>query len=428
MWSAASVLVGIVIGSGIFRVPSTVAAASGTVGLIALIWVAGGLFALCGALSIAELATMFPRPGGGFVYLHETYGPLPAFLSGWTDLLLAGPAASGAVALIFAGYAGVFVPLGDGGERVVAIALIVLLSAAQIRSVRLGAAIQNASTGAKFFALLLLCGALLLFGDHEGSALTAGSGGVETSWSGVGVALIAVLWTWDGWSNVAALAGEVRDPGKTLPRAILIGLAAVFLVYAAANGAFLSVLSHDAVANSSFVAADAATRVFGTAGAALTAALVMLSTFGGLNGLIMTHARLPYAMAEMDLFFPRVAAVHPRFQTPHVAILISSGLAVAFVAVSSFEQLAATVILAEWPFYALTVAAVLVLRRRIPTAIRPYRTPGYPVVPLLFVVGSLGLFTAGFIGQPLEASLGVAVILGGLPAYYLWRAVGRGRK
>jgi basic amino acid/polyamine antiporter, APA family len=426
VWSAAAVLVGSTIGSGIFRVPS-IAAETGSIGAVALLWLLGGAVAVTGALTLAELATMMPRSGGIYVYLREAYGPLPAFLFGWTRLLLLQPALLGGIAMVFAAYASVFFPLGDVGTRILAGSLVVLLAGANIRSVHWGAAVQNASTVAKIVALAGLAGVAFLFGDPAGGAFAqpASAPAAGVGLGAFGIALIAVLWTYDGWADVTYMAGEVRDPARTLPRALIGGSAAIVAIYLLVNAAYLYVLPLDEMAASRLVAADAAARVFGAAGASLVAALVMLSTFGALNGTVMSGPRVFFALAGDGLFFRRFAAVHPRFETPHTAIALAAVLGVGYISVRTFEQLAEAFVLGLWPFHVLAVGAVFLLRRSRPDAVRPYRTFGYPVVPLVFLSASVAMLLNALIRQPASTMLSFGIILAGVPAYYTWRAVVR---
>ena len=425
VWSAAAVLVGSTIGSGIFRVPSAVAADAGSVGAALLVWVAGAVVALFGALTLAELATLFPRSGGIYIFLREAYGPLPAFLFGWTELLVIRPAALGAIAMIFAQYLGAFFPLSDGGVRVIAAVAIAVLAAANIRSIVWGAAVQNASTLAKVVALAGLALVAFVFGSGEGGALAEPWSFEPRSWGGLGVALVAALWAYDGWADLTFVAGEVRDPERVLPRALLWGVGVVILVYLTVNLAYLYVLPLEGMAESRLVAADAATQIFGRAGATVIAGLVVLSTFGALNGSTMTGPRILYAMADDGLFFRVIAAVHPRYGTPYAAIGLAALLGIAYVSIRTFEQLAGAFILGIWPFYALAVGAVFVLRRRRPELVRPYRAVGYPVVPVIFLLASVAMLVNALIEEPVEAGLSLGVIVAGIPVYYAWRALGR---
>ena len=419
--SAAAVLVGSTIGSGIFRVPSEVAAQVGTVGAIMMIWLLGAVVMLFGALTIAELAAMFPRSGGVFVFLREAYGPLPAFLFGWTELLLIRPSALGAIAMIFAEYLDRLVPLGERGVPLVAAAAIALLAAANIRSVTWGAAVQNVSTVATVSALVGLTIVLLALGDGSVGSFASPVEWSPLTWGGFGVAMVSVMWAYDGWADLTFIAGEVKDPGRTMPRALLSGAATIAVIYLCVNLAYLYVLSPTDLAASPLVAADAMTRIFGAIGASVIAALVMVSTFGALNGSTMTGPRILYALADDGLFFSPVAAVHKRFQTPYVAIGLAAALGIAYVSVRSFEQLASSFILGIWPFYALAVGAVFLLRRRRPDAERPYRTFGYPVVPIVFLLGALYMLGNALIEQPLSTMRDFSIILIGIPVYSAWR-------
>ncbi len=425
VWSAAAVLVGSTIGSGIFRVPSTVAGDVGTVGAAILLWIVGGLVALFGALTLAELAALFPRSGGIYVYLKEAYGDLPAFLFGWTELLVIRPSAYGAIAMIFAEYLQTFVPMTDVQVRLVAAAAIAVVAAANYRSVLFGAAIENATTAAKVLALVAVAVLAFAFGDPARGAFAGAIAFSPTTWGGFGVALIAVLWAYDGWADLTFLAGEVKDPSRTLPRALLGGTLAIIVIYMIVNAAYFYVLPIGDMAGSELVAADAAVRIFGQIGASIIAALVMLSTFGTLNGSMMTGPRILWAMADDGLLFRPIARVHPRFETPHVAILVAAALGIAYVSIRTFEQLADAFILGIWPFYALAVGAVFMVRARRPDLERPYRTVGYPIVPLVFLVASVVMLLNALVEQPTSTAFDFGVILVGVPVFYGWRRVRR---
>ncbi len=390
-----------------------------------LVWVIGGIISLCGALTIAELAALFPRAGGIYAYLREAYGPLLAFLFGWSWFFIRSAASAGTT-LVFVGYLGTLVPLGDTAQRMVAVALILLVGAANYRSVRLGAAIQNASTVAKVLAILLVAAALFALGEVGGGVLGEPIGLAPRSWSGVGVALIAALFAYDGWVAATLIAGEVRDPERALPRALATGTAVIVATYLIINAAYLFALPLADVARSQAVAVDAMTRVAGRAGASVVAALVMLSTFGGLNAGLLTGPRVYFAMAEDGLFFRRVAAVHPRYQTPHVAVAIVVALTALNASLRTFEQLAEAFVLLLYPFLALTVAAVFVLRRRRPELERPYRTAGYPVVPLVFLVGTVAMLGNALLERPATTLISIGIGAAGVPMYAWWRRTGAG--
>jgi amino acid transporter len=425
--SAAAVVVGMIIGSGIFRVPATVAEQTGSWPWSLAIWTIGGIIALAGALCIAEMAAMDPRSGGVFVYIRETYGPLPAFLFGWTDFLIIRPGTMAAVGLIFASYMGAFLPLSMNEQRGVSAILTILLTAAHYRSVGWGAALQNLSSIAKALALLFVAVAIFLLGDPSQGAFASERTISTVSLARGGVALIAVMWAYDGWADVSAMAGEVKDPGRNLPRAIIGGMAVVLLSYVAINLAYFYTLPAGDVAKSTLVAADAVGPIFGRAGSSLIAALVMLATFGTANATVMTGSRFIYAMADDGLFFRRFAAVHPKFRTPHISVAGIGVLGVLYATSRTFEQLTAAIILGEWPFYMLAVGAVIVWRIRAPDRPRPFRAPLYPVLPIVFVGASLLLVVNALFTDTKLTMLSFGIIATGVPAYLMWqRYVRRG--
>jgi amino acid transporter len=420
LWSAIAVLVGTTIGSGIFRVPSTVAADVGSLGAIALIWLLGALVALFGALTLAELAAMFPRSGGIYVFLREAYGPLPAFLFGWTELLVIRPSALGAIAMIFATYSASLVGAPEGSVRWIAAAAIALLALANVRSVMWASAIMNATTAAKIAALAGVALIAFAFGNPANGALVGPFTFAPYSWGGFGVALIAVMWAYDGWADLTFVAGEVKDPARAMPRALVMGTLLVVALYLAVNLAYMYVLPIDLMARSRLVAADAAAAIFGAVGASIISALVMLSAFGALTGSTLTGPRILFAMAEDGLFFRPIAKVHPTYQTPYTAILMTSALGVAYVSIREFEALAGDFILGIWPFYALAVGAVFTLRRSRADIERPYRTAGYPIVPLVFLLASVLMLGNSLLENPISTGRDFAIILAGVPVYFAW--------
>ena len=426
-WEATLIVIGVTIGSGIFRVPASVADAVGSAPGVAAVWIIGGVIALCGALALAELAAAIPEPGGVFVYLREVYGPAVAFLFGWMYLFV-GPTGSAAVALVFAEYLGRLVGLSAVGVRLVAAGVIVFAAAASYRSVRGASAMQGVATLGKVGALAAIVVTAFLFGDGNAGAFAAGAPApAEARWSGVGLALVAALWAYNGFQDMLPVAGEVRDPMRALPRALIAGTAIVVAVYLSANAAYLYVLPYAALRTSALVASDAMVRIVGPVGAAAVASAVMVSTFGTVNALVLTQPRVFYAMADAGLLFRPLARVHPRFATPHVAIVAYAVVAVIGVWSRSFEQLAEVFVLGVWPFLALAVAGVLVLRRTRPELARPYRTPWSPAVPLIFVAATLWVVGSALVARPVTTLAGIGLTLSGLPVYALWRyAASRG--
>jgi amino acid transporter len=418
--NAVAVSIGITIGSGIFRVPATVAGLLHDPGSVVLCWVLGGVMALCGALTFAELGASLPRSGGMFAYLLEGFGPLPAFLFGWAELTVVRAAALGAIATIFAEYLGYFIPLTASEVREVAALTIVVVGVLNYVGVRRAAAVLSVTTYAKFVAVVALA---LLACTARGATVAH----FTPVWSGalslslIATALVPVMWTYDGWADLAFIGGEIRDPQKTLPRALIAGSVGVALVYLLLNLAFIYVLPLPEMAGSKLIATTVATRIplLAGIGTGLIAGLVMLATFSGLNASMMVGARVFYAMGDRGLLFRAVARVSPRFDTPSVAIVICTALGVVYVLENDFAQLADKFILGIWPFYALTVAAVFVLRRRRPELPRPYRVWGYPIVPAVFLLASAGMVVNALITDPANTGITLLIIAVGLPVYWL---------
>ena len=423
--NAVAVLVGITIGSGIFRVPATVAGQLHDPGPVILCWILGGLVAMCGALTVAELAGALPRSGGIFAYLLESFGPVPAFMFGWTELAIVRAAALGATSTIFAEYLGYFVQLSPQQVRYVAAGAIILIGVINYLGVQRAAVVMTFATVAKYVAVMAL--GALAFSASTGSAshfVPAWGSGLHVSL--LATALISVMWTYDGWADLAFMGGEVKDPQRTLPLALIIGTLCVMLVYLVVNIGFMYVLPLPQMAASKLVATTVAERIplFGGFGAGIIAALVLVSTFSGLNGSMMTGPRIFFAMADRGLFFRGVARISPRFKSPSVAIWLATALGVIYVLQNDFAQLADKFILGIWPFYALAVAGVYVLRRKRPDLERPYRAVGYPVVPALFLIASVGMVVNALITDPVNTGVTFGIILAGAPIYYVWRRFG----
>lgn len=429
--SAIAVVIGSTIGSGIFRSPAGIAdKLPGPLPMLS-VWVMGGIFALCGALTLAEVASALPRTGGIYVFVREGWGRLPAFLLGWGQLVMIRAASLGAIAITFSEYAHRVLGIDPvAPEHVMqvrfgAAAAIGLTGLFNILGVRLGSAVTNVTTLAKYGGLVfIVCIALALglpsTGGHYTPAIPSGS----ISISAFGLALVSTLWAFDGWADLSYAAGEVKDPQKTLPRALIGGTLMVIAIYLLANVAYLAVMPIEEIRTSKLVAADVAQRLIGPAGVVFVAVTVMLSTFGTLNASLFTTPRIFFAMSEDKLFFPAVAKVHPKFGTPWVAIALTASLGAIFVLTRTFEQLADTFVTAFIPFYALAVASVFRLRGR-PGYNPSFRVPGYPVVPLLFVASVVYLLANGFVNPGSRwMTVGVfAVLLAGAPVFYL--TVGR---
>jgi len=435
LFSAVAVLVGSTIGSGIFRTPALIARRVPAPVPMLAVWVLGGALVLCGALTYAELAGMHPRSGGVYVYVREGFGRLPAFLMGWSELLVIRASALGAIATVFAEYLlrslGID-PTLPGNARAVhdlAAVAIAVTAAFNYVGVRWSALILNLTTTAKYGALVLLVVVAFAighgdFGHFAGMTPAAGS----TLDAGLfGLALVSVLWAYDGWADVSFVSGEVRNPRKNLPRALLLGTGAVVAIYLLVNAAYMYLMPLADVARSPLVAADAAQLLVGRVGVGIVAVVVMISTFGTLAGSMLTGPRIFFAMADDGLFFRGVARVHPRFKTPSVAIVLTAGMGIAYVLLRTFEQLADTFVLALWPFYALAAASIFVLRRRKPDADRPVRVWAYPLPPILFLLSAVLILGNALLTDIGGTALAFGVILSGLPAYWVWLRLRRGK-
>ena len=421
-WSLAAITVGIVIGSGIFRSPSEIAGLVGTPGNVLIVWLIGGLVTMCLALSLAELAAMFPRSGGLYSYLQEAFGDRAAFLFGWTFFLI-NPANWAAVALIFADYITAVSPHSGSDSKWIATGAILLVSLVNIVSIRLSSQFNWVFTVVKGLALLGLSAGILLL--SQGISLPGVDPEFRPTVGGWGAALIAVLWPFEGVAAAAALAGEVKNPRRNLPLGLIGGTLFVMLTYLLVNAAFLSALSVPAIAASPFVAADAARAVMGDWGSSIIAIAAIVATFGALLAGATCDPRVLFAMAEDRLFFTKVGAIHRRFQTPHIAIRVTALLAVAYVWVRTFEELAAQFVLGMWVFYGWCVIGLIKLRRTRPDLPRPYKVPWYPFLPVIFVLASGALLANAFVEMPVTSLANLVVILLGLPIYWLWTSARR---
>ncbi len=416
-------LIGSTIGSGIFRVPASVAERLQEPGPVLLAWVIGGVIALFGALTLAELAGALPRSGGVFAYILEAFGPLPAFLFGWSELTVIRASALGAIATIFAEYLGHFVPLTPMQIRWVAAGAVVTVGLLNYLGVNRAAVLMNVSTVAKYGALAALV--LLAFTVGQGSTshfTPAWRSGIDLSL--LATALIAIMWTYDGWADLSFMGGEVRNPGRTLPLALILGTSGILVIYLLLNLAYVYLVPLPEMARSPLIAATAAERIplLGRHAGGAISAVVMLSCFSTLIGSMMTGPRIFFAMADRGLFFQVIARVSPRYHSPSVAIWLATALGVVYVLLNDFQQLADKFILGIWPFYALAVGAVFVLRRSRPDLPRPYRTWGYPLVPLLFLLASLAMVVNALWTDPVNTGITFGIILLGIPAYLAWRA------
>jgi APA family basic amino acid/polyamine antiporter len=424
----ALLVIGSVIGSGIFLVPGGVLTqSSGSVGLAMLAWLFGGVLSFLGALTYAELGAMQPHAGGLYLYIRDAFGRLPAFLYGWVIFfcICAGTVATLAVAS--STYLEQFIRLGPVGRKVVSVLIVAAIAWLNVRGTRISVTALNWGTGIKVAALAFLIVVLPFFGPGLGQVdpwfppdLNIGI------LSGVGLAMISVLWAYEGWQYATFVAGEVKDPQRNLPSGLAIGTLALIVIYVAANLAYLAALGPEGVGRSERVAAEAMQASFGPTAARLIAIPIIISMVSAAHSVILTMPRTFFAMARDGLFFRQLGDVHPRWGTPAFAIIAGSIVAALLSLIGGFDQLLSYVIFVGWMFYGLAGASIFVFRRTRADAPRPFRCPGYPLTPLLFVLSAAAIVINAIFTQPLRQTLlGVGVVATGIPAYLIWRSRSR---
>jgi len=439
LWGAVSIVVGTIIGSGIFLVPKTMVLRTGSPEMVFFVWIFGGLLTLAGALTYAELASMYDESGGEYVYLREAYGPMFGFLYGWTQMWVAKAGSIATLATAFFYYLANFqpnlqtvftrlpIPLGPNWApievsygQLLAMAVILGLGFLNYFGVKIGGGVQVGVTILKvgLIAVIIVVG----LGSSQGAVSNLSTsipvtGGVAAFFG----ALVAALWAYDGWNNVTMVAGEIRDPQRNLPRALTFGTLGVVGIYLLTNLAYFYVLPAADVSTSDRVAATMMDRILGAPGAAAVSVAAMISIFAALNGSILAGARVPFAMARDGLFFPKVATIHPKYHTPSVSIRLLSVWSALLVLTGRYDELFTYVIFASWILYAMATASVIVLRRKRPDLPRPYKTIGYPVVPILFVLVAGALIVSTLQSSPTESIKGLVLIFAGLPFYFYWK-------
>lgn len=444
LFDSTMMLVGIVIGSGIFLTTGIMAESIPSGGLILLAWVVGGLLTLAGALTYAELGVMMPEAGGQYVYLREAYGHLAGFLFGWILFWIAMTGSIAALGVAFSEYLGYFFPALSTSNVIMtfdlpvfgsvihyslsvgqlfAAFLIAALSVFNYVGVKPGKMIQNVFTVMKIGLILILI--ILGFTIGKGHAIDlsirpAGMGFSEML-TGFGVALIAVSWAFDGWHNLNYVAGEIRDPARNLPRALIAGTLLITLIYLLVNCLYLYALPVEEMSGVVRIAEKSTSALFGASSAGLVTTVVLISIFGALNGSVFVGPRVYYAMARDGLFFRRAAEIHPRFETPGAAIFVQAVWAIVLTLSGTFEQLFTFVMFITIVFWVAATASVFTLRKKYPDLPRPYKTWGYPWVPALFIIASSGLVINTLIARPVESLAGVVLAVSGIPVYYFWR-------
>jgi len=414
LFSGTMAVVGGIIGGGIFRTPATVAERVSSAGMVLVMWIAGGVVALIGAFCFGELGQRRPRAGGGYVYLRETWGPLPAFLYGWTLVLVIATGAIAAVAVTFANYALALAGLSDRFTVPLAVGTIALLAGINYVGVRPAAITQNIFTVLKLAALaaLIAAGLFLAVPSNVPTFQPSGAG------AGFGAALVPILFTYGGWQQTNFIAEEIIEPEKNLPRALVLGVTIVVAVYLLANLAYLRVLGVAGLARSTAPAADVMVAVLGPAGGKLIAAGIAVSTFGFLNLVILVTPRVLQAMAADGVFFAKLAELHPVHRTPAAAIVALAACAALLTLSKTFGQLVDYVTFGDWIFFGLTVAGLFIYRAREPNA--AFKVPGYPWTPALFVLAAAYVVVSAVLSNPKNAGIGALLIGAGVPVFWLW--------
>ena len=425
-----ALIVGITIGSGIFRTPPTIAGLVPNPLVIMGLWTAFGLVSICGALALAELSTMLPRAGGLYVFLREAYGDAAAFVFGWLYVLITTPTTIAALSVVFAEFLLNLLgrPVDVANVQLIALAAIITLTGANVLGARVGAAVSEVTTLVKVTALAAIILGAFLLGHGSFSNFTAG-GAVQGS--GLARAVAAVIWTYDGWVAVSMIAGEVVAPERLMKRIIITGMLVIVTLYVGANLAYLymmpvSIMAHQKEA----IARTVMTAIAGPASGVLIMLAIMTSVYGALNGNLLAKPRVAYAMARDGLIFSFLGNTHPRWSTPWAAVLIQSVVGIIMVLVlRDYDALITYFVVVEWAALIFAVGAVFVLRRKMPDAPRPFRTPAYPLVPILFVVGTVMGLSAIVWGQILVGNFapiyGLGIAVAGFPVHYLWKRLKR---
>ncbi|HWW86930.1 MAG TPA: amino acid permease [Vicinamibacterales bacterium] len=421
------IVVGTVIGSGIFLTPGAVVQSAGSGGVALIVWLVGGVLSLLGALTFAELGAAKPESGGLYVYLRDAFGPLVAFLYGWTMFLVIGSGSLATLGAAFPRYVGIFVSLPPGAAQAVSVAMIALVTAVNIRGTRQSADTQGLATVIKVSVILLMAVVLIAVGSWGPKDLTAAQPWWphSFSWSVVSgglTAMIGVLWAYEGWQYVTFSAGEALDPQHTFARGIILGTASLIAIYELANIGYLRALGPAGVAMSNRVASEATSLILGGWAGKLLAAIILISIFSASNGLVLTLPRLFYAMARDGLFFARLATIHPRFGTPAAAIIGTTLWSTVLVLSGTFEQLLTYVVFMSWLWFALAALAIFAYRRRPQLTPRPFSTPGYPMTPVVFIAAALMIVGNTIVAQPVQSLIGLGLALLGVPVYFFWRA------
>jgi APA family basic amino acid/polyamine antiporter len=453
--AAVMAVAGSMIGSGIFRKPSTMAQQLMSPELLIIIWIVAGLITFIGALSNAEVSGMIEATGGQYVYFRKMYGEFTSFIYGWSVLSVIQTGSQAAIAYVFGEYlcyfikfpnlpeyissftlyipvVGIIHPFTEWGPKLIAILCIISLTGINYVGIYFGGLVQTIVTIIKIGTMIFLSTALFIFGNGSLSNLSTGFSITHEVSSNfialLGLALAGAFWAYDGWNNVTFISGEVKNPQRNIPLSLMYGTLIVIIVYVIINLAYLYVMPIKEIASSPLVAAAAAEKIFGKYGGSIISIAVIVSTFGALNGSLMASARVPYAMAHSKMFFSWLGKVHSRFATPHTSLLVQGLLSCALVLSGSFDTITNYVIFATWFFYMLTSLGVIILRKKMPDTPRPYKVIGYPYTIWFFVIFSFVFLVNSLISDTENAAMGSLLIMTGLPFYFFWKYIKKKEK
>ena len=420
---ATMINVGGIIGSGIFMVPATVAMFTGSSSLFFMVWIAGGIVSLFGALSVAELGAAMPRAGGQYVYLSEAYGPVWGYLYGWSAVAVINTASIAAVGVAFSEYLRFFFPITDISIKSIAVTTIVLLTIVNILDVKSGARFQNLFTISKLGAIfgIIILGLVMEGGSNQNLSPFFSDQSFTKLVGPLGLAMVSVLWTFDGWIFITYVAGEVKNPGRNIPLSLIFCMLIVVSIYLLLNYVLIYTLGFTGMNGSDLVVSDAAFVFLGNKGAAIVTLIILISLIGANNGFVLTSARINYAMAKDKLFFHQASQIHSKFKSPANALIIQCVWACLLTFTGTFNQLITYIIFASWIFYGMSAGAVIILRNKKPDMERPYKTPVYPWIPIIFILFAIFLTINTIMEAPRDAAIGAGIILAGLPMYYYWK-------
>jgi APA family basic amino acid/polyamine antiporter len=427
LWDAVALIMGIMIGSGIFLMAGAIALQLDSLPAVVAVWAFGGVLSLSGAFALSELGAALPAAGGLYVYLTRAYGPGVGFVYGWSAMALIHAGGLATLAAAIGLQLGPVLGLSPGETKALRVGVIALFALVNALGVAVGKWVQNALTALKVLGLAVMTAVLYASGSAEALLRHWSRPAPALSWSAFGLALVAVLWAYDGWHFVSFAAGEIREPSRTIPMSLVVGTAVTSAIYIVVNVSYYAVLPREVLRGTGRVAAAAIGASTGPGAALALSLLISISILGAMNGIMLGAARVIFAMSRDGLFFRVFGRVSHRFHTPVVATAAQAAWAVAFTLVGTFEQLFTSYVFTAWIFYGLAVAGVVVLRRREPGLERPYRCPWYPATPVFFILATIGIVASTFVANFRQSLLGVGLILAGVPLYAAFRALNRGR-